>query len=141
MPRDSVASLIGIVRLTEDVIHSWQYFDQYTGTSLDTLLLDDMPSGERLNMLGYPIHVGSIMGLPGKITAFFTSLICASLPITGFLIWWGRRRKSERKPKTKERPKLTLIPDMKNSLAENKRLFYMDTNGKNNNPIKDESHG
>jgi uncharacterized iron-regulated membrane protein len=34
---------------------------------------------------------------------FFASLICASLPITGFYIWWGRRNKKKRKamPTTK----------------------------------------
>lgn len=100
MPRDSVASLIGIVRLREDVIHSWHYFDQYSGKSLDTLLLDDMPGGEKLNMLVYPIHIGSILSIPGKILAFFASLISASLPMTGFLIWYGRKSKTLfKKPK------------------------------------------
>ncbi|MEM1260540.1 MAG: PepSY-associated TM helix domain-containing protein [Bacteroidota bacterium] len=112
MPRDSVASLIGIVRLKEDVIHSWHYFDQYSGKSLDTLLLDDMPSGERLNMLGYPIHIGSILSLPGKILAFFVSLISASLPVTGFLIWWRRRRKREQRSKGRKYPEPTIFPKL-----------------------------
>ncbi len=37
--------------------------------------------------------LGQILGIPGKILAFCVSLICASLPITGFLIWKGRRKK------------------------------------------------
>jgi len=41
----------------------------------------------------YDIHVGAILGLPTKIIAFIVSLICASLPVTGFMIWWGRRKK------------------------------------------------
>ena len=32
-------------------------------------------------------------GITGKIIAFFASLIAASLPVTGFLIWRGRHKK------------------------------------------------
>jgi len=44
--------------------------------------------------------------LPGKILAFCASLIAASLPVTGFYIWWGRRKKNNaanRKVVSKER--------------------------------------
>jgi uncharacterized iron-regulated membrane protein len=44
--------------------------------------------------MNYDIHTGAILGLPGKILMFFASLICATLPVTGFVIWWGRRKKS-----------------------------------------------
>jgi len=37
-------------------------------------------------------------GLPGKILAFLVSLIAASLPITGFYIWWGKKHKQKYKP-------------------------------------------
>lgn len=43
--------------------------------------------------MNYDIHVGAIGGLAGKIVAFFISLGIASLPVSGFLIWWGRRSK------------------------------------------------
>ncbi|MCK7554360.1 PepSY domain-containing protein [Chitinophaga sedimenti] len=43
--------------------------------------------------MNYDIHVGAIGGLTGKFIAFFASFICASLPVTGFLVWWGRRKK------------------------------------------------
>jgi uncharacterized iron-regulated membrane protein len=46
----------------------------------------------------YDLHVGAFFGFPGKILAFIMSLFCASLPITGFIIWWGRRNK--KKPTT-----------------------------------------
>lgn len=49
--------------------------------------------GDKLRRMNYDIHVGAILSLPGKILAFFASLICASLPVTGFIIWWGRRKK------------------------------------------------
>ena len=47
---------------------------------------------DQLNRMNYDIHVGAILGLPGKILAFFASLICGSLPITGFIFWLGRKK-------------------------------------------------
>lgn len=47
--------------------------------------------GTKLRKMNYDIHVGSILGFPGKVLAFLSSLIGASLPVTGFLVWWGRK--------------------------------------------------
>jgi uncharacterized iron-regulated membrane protein len=75
----------------------YRFFDQYT---LKELPVDhiygrfkDAKGADKLLRMNYDIHVGAIWGLPGKIIAFFASLIAASLPITGFMIWWGRRKK------------------------------------------------
>ena len=54
-----------------------------------------------MNDMNYDLHVGQIGGLTTKIIAFLASLICASLPITGFIIWLGKRKKSKSK-KVKE---------------------------------------
>ena len=43
--------------------------------------------------MNFDLHVGAWAGLPSKILTFFAGLICASLPVTGFVIWWGRRKK------------------------------------------------
>ncbi|MEM9673496.1 MAG: PepSY-associated TM helix domain-containing protein [Bacteroidota bacterium] len=72
-------------------------YDQYTGEQLSLSTFADKNNGDKLRSLNYDIHVGSILGLPGKILAFFASLVSASLPITGFYIWWGRRKKKKRK--------------------------------------------
>ncbi|HWK02968.1 MAG TPA: PepSY-associated TM helix domain-containing protein [Puia sp.] len=69
-------------------------FDQYTGRLLHRRNNSEKNRGEKLAEMNYDIHVGAIGGLTGKIIAFIASLICASLPVTGFLIWWGKRRKS-----------------------------------------------
>lgn len=45
----------------------------------------------------YSLHIGAIGGWPTKIIYFTASLICASLPITGFYIWWGRKKKQKSK--------------------------------------------
>ncbi len=55
--------------------------------------------GQKIRKMNYDIHVGSIWGLPGKVLAFCASLIGASLPITGFLIWYGRKFKKKRNKK------------------------------------------
>jgi uncharacterized iron-regulated membrane protein len=55
--------------------------------------LKDATASDKLFRMNYDIHVGAIWGIAGKILAFSVSLISASLPITGFLIWWGRRNK------------------------------------------------
>lgn len=79
----------------------YHYFDQHT---LKELTVNTPYSGRfadasfanKLRRMNYDIHVGAIWGLPGKILAFCASLICASLPVTGFVIWWGRRKKSKK---------------------------------------------
>lgn len=68
-------------------------YDQHSGKQLEKTTFTDKNNGEKLRALNYDIHVGAIGGLAGKILAFFASLVSASLPITGFLIWWGRRKK------------------------------------------------
>ncbi len=78
-------------------------FNPYTGEQLEETHFADMNNGEKAHALNYPIHVGSILGFPGKVLAFLASLVSASLPVTGFYIWWGKRRKSrKRKPHSSE---------------------------------------
>lgn len=64
---------------------------------------------EKVMRMNYDIHVGAIGGFPGKVLAFFASLICASLPVTGFLVWYGRKYK-------KDKPVLR-VPNRKNILS------------------------
>jgi len=52
--------------------------------------------------MNYDIHVGQILGLTGKIVAFLASLICASLPVTGFVVWLGKKKKKPKNNKLKE---------------------------------------
>jgi uncharacterized iron-regulated membrane protein len=44
----------------------------------------------------YSLHIGAVGGLSTKIIYFVASLICASLPLTGFIIWcnrkWGKKK-------------------------------------------------
>ena len=120
------------VRKREDINEYHEIYYRSSGRCLERLHTDDLSNGEKLLWLNYGIHVGSILGLPGKILAFFASLISASLPVTGFLIWWGKRRKGKQKPKTKKYPKLTLVPEPQKSLAGHVSVAYMNTGVKDN---------
>lgn len=81
----------------------YRYFDPYTLKELEVDHLygkfSDANAADKLLRMNYDIHTGAIIGLPGKILAFCASLLCASLPITGFCIWWGRRKKDRREAK------------------------------------------
>ncbi len=76
--------------------HDTYYIGKNTGNLLDTRLWVDKNTGEKIQEANYNIHVGAILGLPGKIIAFFASLIAASLPVTGLMIWLGRKKKKKR---------------------------------------------
>jgi len=78
------------------------YFDRYNGKLLKQLPHAQKSSGMKMNDMNYDIHVGQILGLPGKIIAFLASLICASLPVTGFIVWLGKRKKPKKNAKMKE---------------------------------------
>lgn len=86
-----------------------EYYDQYTGKLLHTATFDKLNRGMKLIYMNYDIHVGAILGIPGKILAFIVSLLCASLPITGFMIYWGKRtiaKQKEEKVREEEAQKL-----------------------------------
>jgi len=77
----------------------YRYFDQYTLKEIPVThlygKLEDTSVADKIARMNYDIHVGAVGGLPGKIMAFIASLICASLPVTGSYIWWGRRKKEK----------------------------------------------
>lgn len=101
-PVDSLETIRAEVRPDGETYYqnSILQFDQYTGELLQANRYSEQNAGEKLLSMNYDIHVGAIGGLPGKIIAFLASLVCASLPVSGFLIWWDRdkrKRKAEQK--------------------------------------------
>jgi uncharacterized iron-regulated membrane protein len=81
-------------------------YDRRTGALVKARSFAEAPRGEKYLAMNYDIHVGAIFGLPGKILAFLASLVCASLPVSGFLIWRGRRkRKAAPRPPQSIQPK------------------------------------
>jgi uncharacterized iron-regulated membrane protein len=74
------------------------HYDQNTAKELQAKgswagTFDKAKTADKIARMNYDIHTGAVLGLPGKIATFFASLVAASLPITGFIIWWGRRKR------------------------------------------------
>lgn len=91
---------IGVVIIDRDMIMynvDHYYYDRYSGKQI----MGDFQYGlyshnstfTTLNNLVYDIHLGNMFGFTGKVLVCLASLIAASLPITGFLIWWGKQKK------------------------------------------------
>ncbi len=75
-----------------------RYYDQRTLREIKVThqygrFSENLSMADKIARMNYDIHTGAIKGLLGKFIAFLASLIAASLPVTGFLIWLGRRRK------------------------------------------------
>ncbi|WP_290792812.1 PepSY-associated TM helix domain-containing protein [Flavihumibacter sp. UBA7668] len=76
----------------------YYHYDRFSGEELPATgsyagSFNEASLADKLVRMNYDIHVGAVLGLPGKFLAFFGSLIAASLPVTGFLLWRGRRKK------------------------------------------------
>jgi uncharacterized iron-regulated membrane protein len=69
------------------------YYDVRNGTLLKAEHFEGLNAGEQLRNMYYDIHIGKIWGIPGQILVCAGSLTVASLPITGLMIWLGKRRK------------------------------------------------
>ncbi|ATN07087.1 peptidase [Chryseobacterium indologenes] len=72
-------------------------FDKYSGKLLNNKPHHKLNTAEKYSNANYDIHTGSYFGLFGKIIWFIAGLICTSLPVTGFLVWWGKRKKQGKK--------------------------------------------
>ena len=78
------------------------YFDQYSGKEIPGSYVwgnykDVQTLADNIKRMNYDFHTGALFGLPGRIALFFLALITASLPVTGFYFWWGKKRKAKRK--------------------------------------------
>lgn len=77
----------------------YRYFDQHSLKEIAVKHVygrfKNTNMADKIMRMNYDIHVGAIAGLTGKIVAFFASLFAASLPLTGFLIWYGRNKKNK----------------------------------------------
>ena len=76
----------------------FHYFDQYSLKELNSDSFRGKPIGqataaEKLIRATYDIHTGRISSITTKLLAFLTSLVCASLPVTGFMIWYRKKNR------------------------------------------------
>ena len=96
----------------------YRYFDQYTLKEQSVSHIygrfGNASNADKLFRMNYDIHTGAVIGLPGKMLMFFASFICASLPVTGIMIWWGRRMK---KGKVKTHEKMHVSTEVEEELV------------------------
>lgn len=83
------------IRLANVASAAW--FDRRSGEVLRVRPYEKESTGMKVRRLIYPIHTGSLYGWPTKIIAFVVTLFAASLPVTGTLIWLGRKKKAKKK--------------------------------------------
>lgn len=76
----------------------YYYFDQNTLQELPVAhywgKFSESSIADKMMRLNYDIHTGGLFGIAGKIFAFLLSLAIATLPITGFIFWLGKKKKS-----------------------------------------------
>jgi uncharacterized iron-regulated membrane protein len=82
----------------------FRYYDRNSATEISGAYVwgnytDARTVADKIKRMNYDIHTGAAWGLPGRIALFFAALIVASLPVTGFYIWWGKRSKKEQPSK------------------------------------------
>lgn len=99
-PKANTDVLEGYINHDLNTLYNVDYYhyDQYTGKELPANGIyagkfKQLSLAGKIRRMNYDIHVGAVLGLPGKLLVFFGSLIAASLPVTGFYIWLGRRKK------------------------------------------------
>lgn len=95
LPKDSNDVITVSIRYATSSLRKQTNFiyDRYSVQPLQTDRWQAKDFRQRFFGSDYEIHTGRILGLPGKLIMFLTALITASLPITGFLIWRGKRRR------------------------------------------------
>lgn len=74
------------------------FFNQYTGKVLKQDLYIHYTGYDKVARSNYDFHTGRIeaLGIGSKIIYFLAALMAASLPVTGCMIWLGKRKKRSR---------------------------------------------
>jgi uncharacterized iron-regulated membrane protein len=90
-----------VVLMPGDAVHERAtdqlFFDQYSGELLGKTLFTEKNLGQRVRATFYPVHVGSIAGLPGRIVAFLACVAGVTFPVTGVILWLNRLKKNAKK--------------------------------------------
>jgi uncharacterized iron-regulated membrane protein len=100
LPQTDSAAILVRANPSEKIFYKtdYRYFDQYSGKEFEGAYgwgkySDAKTLSDRIRRMNYDIHIGAVLGYPGRIAAFLAALVAASLPITGLLIWLGKRKK------------------------------------------------
>lgn len=64
-----------------------------TGEVLTSYNANHGGAGQQLADLKYPLHIGTALGLPGRVIILVTGLVPTVLFVTGVYTWWRKRQK------------------------------------------------
>ncbi len=82
-----------LVALDADAVWKTQVsIDQYSGAVLRIQGPHVASAGDHVLGWLFPLHTGQAFGLPGRILMVVIGVLPTCLYITGFIIWWNRRR-------------------------------------------------
>lgn len=99
-PADSIAPINVRMRYPYTLVRKQTtvLFNQYTGKVLKAERYQDYTAYDNVSKSNYDFHTGRIrvLGIGSKIIYFLSGLTAASLPVTGFLIWLGKKRKQKK---------------------------------------------
>ena len=70
------------------------YFDRHTGALLRVDHWADLPLGARMRRMIEPVHIGAGLGMFSKVLFFLATLLGASFPVTGFLMYRAGLRRA-----------------------------------------------
>ncbi|WP_412468361.1 PepSY-associated TM helix domain-containing protein [Pedobacter sp. KLB.chiD] len=73
------------------------FYEEGTGRMIRAKLYKDYNGADLIEATNYDLHTGRLFGLPNKILSLMAALVSASLPVTGFMIWWQKRKKHKKK--------------------------------------------
>jgi uncharacterized iron-regulated membrane protein len=79
------------------------------GNLMKELRYANLPLHKQFMAVAKPLHTGEIMGLGSIIVYFIVSLIGASLPVTGFIIWWKKGSTGSKKSKKRNSDKRACV--------------------------------
>ncbi|WP_282149047.1 PepSY-associated TM helix domain-containing protein [Algibacter lectus] len=72
-------------------------YNKYTGEKIE--MQKPLIIKTKTENIVWQLHMGQWWGQIGKLITFLTGVIATSLSVTGFLIWWGRRKNKNKKTK------------------------------------------
>ncbi|RKD91054.1 PepSY-associated TM helix domain-containing protein [Mangrovibacterium diazotrophicum] len=74
-------------------------YDKYSGKRVP--LQKELVINEAVSNMYWTLHLGNYLGLFGKIVTFLGGLIASSLSVTGFFVWWNKRKKNRKSRKSR----------------------------------------
>lgn len=94
---DSLAMSVAKLNTTASIdnVVDFLYFQQGTGKLIQERLYANASTGTKVRRIIYPIHTGRLYGWPTKILAFIAALTGATLPVTGLIVYLGRKKKKK----------------------------------------------